>query len=66
MAGSQMGQAVGTRSARWQGKEGMAGRRRARWQLMGVVGQEGQMVGVVGQDADGREPDGVGAVGQGR
>ena len=29
--------------------------------MMGVVGQEGQMVGVVGQDADGREPDGTGS-----
>ena len=33
----------------------MTGGRRARWQLMGVVGQE----------ADYREPDGAGAVGQG-
>ena len=37
----------------------------ARWQLLGVVGQEGQMAGVVGQEADDREPDGAGAVGQG-
>ena len=28
-------------------------------------GQEGQMVGVVGQKADGRKPDGAGAPGQG-
>ena len=33
----------------------MAGGRRDRWQLLGVVGQE----------ADGREPDGAGAVRQG-
>ena len=26
---------VGARSARWQGREGMAGGRRARWQLLG-------------------------------
>ena len=43
----------------------MVGGRRARWQLLRVVGQEGQMTGVVGQEADGREPDGAGAVGQG-
>ena len=30
MAESQMGQGVGGRSARWQGREGMAGGRRAR------------------------------------
>ena len=64
MAGSQMGQGVGARSARWQRREGMAEGRRARWQLL-VVGQEGQMAGVVGQEADGREPYGPGAVGQG-
>ena len=71
MAGSQMGQGVGTRIGRWQGREGMAGGRRARWQLLEVMGQEGggaggQMAGVVGQEADTREPDGAGAVGQGR
>ena len=65
MAGSQMRQGVGARSTRWQGREGMARGRRVRWQLLGVVGQEGQMAGVVGQEADGREPDGAGAVGQG-
>ena len=41
----------------------MAGCRRARWQLLGVVGQEGQIAGVVGQEGDEREPDGAGAVG---
>ena len=51
MAGSQMGQGVGARSAIWQ--------------LLGLVGQESQMVGVMGQEADGREPDGAWAVGQG-
>ena len=61
MAGSQMGQGAGARSVKWQGREGMAGGRRARWQLLGVVGQEGQIAGVVGQEADGREPDGEGA-----
>ena len=30
-----------------------------------MVGQEGQIAGVVGQEADGREPDGAGTVGQG-
>ena len=46
--------------------EGGDGRgRRARWQLLEVVGQEDQMAGVVGQEVDGREPDGVGAVRQG-
>ena len=30
----------------------------------GVMAQEGQMAGVVGQEADGREQDGAGAVGQ--
>ena len=39
--------------------------RRARWQLLRVVGQVGQMAGVVGQEADSREPDGARAVGQG-
>ena len=43
----------------------MVGGRRARWQLLGVVGQEGQMAGVVGQEADGRKTDGAGAVRQG-
>ena len=47
------------------GWEGMAGGRRTRWQLLGVVVQEGQMAGVVWQEADGREPDGIGVVGQG-
>ena len=28
--------------------------------VAGVVGQEGKMVGVVGQEADGREPDEAG------
>ena len=65
MARSQMGQEVGARSARWQGRVGMTGGKRARWQLLGVVEQEGQMAGVVGQEPDGREPDGAGAVGQG-
>ena len=65
MAGSQMGQGVGARSATWQEREGIAGGKRARWQLLGVVGQEGQMVGEVGQEADGREPAGAGAVWQG-
>ena len=60
-----MGQGVGARSARWQRREGMAGGRRARWQLLEVVGQQGQMAEVVGQEADGREPDGAGSVGQG-
>ena len=35
------------------------------WWGRRVVGHEGQMAGVVGQEADGREPDGAGAVGQG-
>ena len=65
MAGSQMGQEVGARSARWQQREGMVGHRRARWQLLGLWGKEGQMAGLVGQEADGRKPDGAGAVGQG-
>ena len=41
----------------------MAGGRRARWQLLRMVGQEGQMAGVVVQEADHREPDGAGTVG---
>ena len=65
MAGSQMGQGVGVMSARWQVREGMAGDRRARWQLLGVVEQKGHMEGVVGQEADGWEPDGAGSLGQG-
>ena len=65
MAGSQIGQEVGARSARWQGREEMAGGKRARWQLLHILGQEGQMVGVMEQEIDGREPDGVGAVRQG-
>ena len=47
------------------GEEGDRRGRRARWQLLGVVGQEGKMTGVVGHEADGREPDGAGAVDQG-
>ena len=56
MAGRQ---GVRVRSARWQGAGGPDG------SLPEVVGQEGQMAGVVGQEADDREPDGSGAVGQG-
>ena len=43
MAGSQMGTgAVGARRARWLEREGIAGYRRARWQLLGQWG--GRMV----------------------
>ena len=35
-----MGQGVGFRRARWQGRDRMAGDRKASWQLLGVVGQE--------------------------
>ena len=68
MAGSQMRQAVGARSTRWQGAGGPDSTcwgwwgRRARWQ--GKWGRR-LMAGVVGQEAYGREPDGAGAVGQG-
>ena len=51
------------------GREGMTGGRRVRWQLLEVVGQEGGgkkgQIAWVGQEADGREPDGAGTVGQG-
>ena len=47
------------------GEGQIAGDRRVRWQLLGVVGQEGQMAGVVRQEDYGREPDGGGGVGQG-
>ena len=42
------------------GEGGDSRSRRARWQLLGVVGQESQMEGEVGQEADGREPNGKG------
>ena len=35
------------------------------WWGWRVLGQEDQMAGVAGQEADGRKPDGVGAVRQG-
>ena len=63
MAGKQMGQGVGTRSARWQGREGMAGGRWARYAVAGG-GEEG-VPEVVAQEADGRRSGLAGAVAQG-
>ena len=65
-----MGQGVRARSTRWQGSRGIAEGRRARWQLLGMVGQEGGLAGgpdgrLVGQKADGREQERAGPVGQG-
>ena len=39
--GPDWGRGSGVRSAKWQGRKEMAGGRRARWQLLGVVGQGG-------------------------
>ena len=45
------------------GREGGDDRgRRARWQLLGAGGPDSR---VAGQEADGREPDGTGAMGSG-
>ena len=56
MAGSWMGQGVGDRSTRWQGRERMAGEQKGQMAVAGDGGAGGP---------DSREPDGAGAVGQG-
>ena len=69
--GGVVGQEGQWQGARWDRElgpgvpDGRGGRgwQGARWQLLGVVGEEGKITGVVGQEADCREPDGTGAVG---
>ena len=70
ITGSQMGQGQWgqgrTDDWRGMGLQGAGGPDGSCWGWWGrrwVMGQEGQIAGVVGQEGDGREPDGAGAVG---